>query len=256
MIINWHFYRIFEIRRSNPNVSAFTNLHSVLFYIIFDYMSQIVKTPPSTTPPPIQGKESVILDAARKRFAHFGYSKVTMEEVADDIGVVKGCIYYYFETKEDLFKAVIRKEQNQFILDIIGLPVTSVPFPDRLRNYVEKRQHYFKEMVNLSQLDYQSWAKITSHFKDIFNEFEKQELNIIQKIFHDGNKAEEFFLPDPHKAAVVFLHILQGLRFRTLRELRPPELDDKIYSQLNHEIKLFVEIFLSGITNKSIKIKA
>ena len=41
-------------------------------------------------------KEKEILEAARSRFAHYGYSKVTMEEIALDVEMGKASLYYYF----------------------------------------------------------------------------------------------------------------------------------------------------------------
>ena len=63
-------------------------------------------------------KQAVILDAARKRFAYYGFSKVTMDEIAADIGMGKASLYYYFPTKESLFEEVVKQEKNQFFNDI------------------------------------------------------------------------------------------------------------------------------------------
>ncbi|MCP5090451.1 MAG: TetR/AcrR family transcriptional regulator [Gammaproteobacteria bacterium] len=49
-----------------------------------------------------------ITDAAFEVFAEFGYASARVEEVAKRAGVSKGLMYLYFETKEDLFKAVIK----------------------------------------------------------------------------------------------------------------------------------------------------
>ena len=54
-------------------------------------------------------KHQLILNAAQKRFAHFGISKTSMEDIAADIGLSKSSLYYYFTTKEDIFKAVIAR---------------------------------------------------------------------------------------------------------------------------------------------------
>lgn len=51
-------------------------------------------------------KVVIILEAARKRFAHFGISKTTMNEIAADIGMSKASLYYYFPDKEKLFVAL------------------------------------------------------------------------------------------------------------------------------------------------------
>ena len=60
-------------------------------------------------------KQAVILDAARKRFAYYGFSKVTMDEIAADVGLGKASLYYYFPTKEGLFVEVIKDEKSQFL---------------------------------------------------------------------------------------------------------------------------------------------
>ena len=51
-------------------------------------------------------KLSKVLDAAQKRFARFGLSKTTMNDIADDLGVSKASLYYYFPDKESIFKKV------------------------------------------------------------------------------------------------------------------------------------------------------
>lgn len=50
-----------------------------------------------------------IVDAAFERFAEHGYADTRIDDVAERAGVSKGLVYRYFETKEVLFKAVIRR---------------------------------------------------------------------------------------------------------------------------------------------------
>ena len=65
------------------------------------------------TEKPSKEREKPIIEAARKRFAHYGFSKVTMEEIAADAEMGKASLYYYFPTKEELFSALsFRPIQN------------------------------------------------------------------------------------------------------------------------------------------------
>jgi AcrR family transcriptional regulator len=41
-------------------------------------------------------KVTSIIEAARKRFSHYGLTKTTMNEIAADIGMSKASLYYYF----------------------------------------------------------------------------------------------------------------------------------------------------------------
>jgi AcrR family transcriptional regulator len=49
-----------------------------------------------------------ILDAALSVFAERGYAAAKLTEIAHRAGVSKAALYLYFETKEDLFRAVAR----------------------------------------------------------------------------------------------------------------------------------------------------
>jgi len=49
-----------------------------------------------------------IMDAARRRFLHYGYKKTTIDDIALDAGVGKGTVYLYFESKEDILFKIAR----------------------------------------------------------------------------------------------------------------------------------------------------
>jgi TetR/AcrR family transcriptional regulator len=70
----------------------------------------------SVTPESLQKRErrkearpGELLDAALALFVEKGFAATKAEEVAARAGVSKGTLFLYFESKEDLFKAVIRK---------------------------------------------------------------------------------------------------------------------------------------------------
>jgi AcrR family transcriptional regulator len=58
-------------------------------------------------------RREMILEAAKKRFQRFGYSKTTMDEIAGDAGISKGTIYLYFENKEDIFNELLAREARE-----------------------------------------------------------------------------------------------------------------------------------------------
>jgi AcrR family transcriptional regulator len=50
-----------------------------------------------------------IVSVASKIFTRFGFKKTTMEEIAMASKKGKSSIYYYFNSKEDIFRAVVEK---------------------------------------------------------------------------------------------------------------------------------------------------
>jgi hypothetical protein len=49
-----------------------------------------------------------ILEAARERFYQFGFTKVTTDEIASDIGISKKTLYKHFPSKDHLLQEVIQ----------------------------------------------------------------------------------------------------------------------------------------------------
>lgn len=50
-----------------------------------------------------------ILEAALAEFAVRGFAAARMEDIATRAGVTKGTVYLYFDSKEDLFKSLVRE---------------------------------------------------------------------------------------------------------------------------------------------------
>lgn len=57
-----------------------------------------------------------ILDAAFEEFTKRGFTATRVEDIADRVGVTKGTVYVYFETKEALFEAMIKHASEPFQL--------------------------------------------------------------------------------------------------------------------------------------------
>lgn len=192
-------------------------------------------------------KEITIINAARERFAHYGFSKVTMEEIAADVEMGKASLYYYFPTKEDLFRVVVSMEQEELKNNINLILSKNILASQKLRDYVEQRLKFFQSLLNLGALSVQTYFDIKPVFKKLFMDFESIELNLIGKIIEEGKLSKEF---DPNlnkDAPLVFLHILQGLRFRVLRWNKGQRLDKETFKNLEKEMIIATDIFIRGI---------
>ncbi|MEJ2504942.1 MAG: TetR/AcrR family transcriptional regulator [Ignavibacteriaceae bacterium] len=192
-------------------------------------------------------KKKEIIEAARNRFAHYGFSKVTMEEVALDVGMGKASLYYYFPNKEDLFKSVIQKEQDLFVEEIKNLIRQNLTATKKLEDYVSKRLEYFQQLINLATLNVHSLVDIKSMFKELFKSFEDQELLLLQKIFDEGKSKGEFDKSVTEKTTRIFLHLLQGLRLRIIKSININRTEKVNYAELREETMRFVNIFSRGI---------
>jgi len=56
-----------------------------------------------------QERRNEILDAAEMLFTMKGYTKTTIIDILNEIGIAKGTFYYYFKSKEEVMDAIIMR---------------------------------------------------------------------------------------------------------------------------------------------------
>ena len=57
-----------------------------------------------------EARRSEIISAALRLFAAKGFAATRLDDVAEAAGIAKGTVYLYFETKEELFREIVRQE--------------------------------------------------------------------------------------------------------------------------------------------------
>ncbi|HEV2404592.1 MAG TPA: helix-turn-helix domain-containing protein [Ktedonobacterales bacterium] len=57
-----------------------------------------------------QERRNQLLDTARRLFAAKGVENTTIKDIADEAGVAQGLLYHYFRGKDDLFWAIIGRD--------------------------------------------------------------------------------------------------------------------------------------------------
>src|ERR1017187_9343512 len=192
-------------------------------------------------------REEQIILAARKVFAHYGLSKTTMEDISSEVEMGKASLYYYFPTKENLFQAAIKHEQDEFIKKADSLFQKHTSAGDKLKIYVDERMKFFHELVNLGTISFNAVHDRHAIFLKMYESFAEKEISIINNIIKEGKSRGEFISNVPKYYAELLIHLLQGLRLRSIRSISGSEMDPKLYRELHNEMMLTIDIFIKVI---------
>ncbi|MBN2981924.1 TetR/AcrR family transcriptional regulator [Cohnella algarum] len=99
-------------------------------------------------------KKQQVLEAALKCFSHKGFQAASMQDIADELGMAKGSLYFYFKSKDDLLLSVIGFFTERFMAGLRELSEDrQLPPREKLRfqlirNLVTLRQERgFAEML-------------------------------------------------------------------------------------------------------------
>ncbi|MCX6246536.1 MAG: TetR/AcrR family transcriptional regulator [Bacteroidetes bacterium] len=80
--------------------------------------------------------EEKILEAAKTVFHRKGYEGARMQEIADEAGINKALLHYYFRTKENLFDAVFRSAFQEIFTKLFSTIGSDVPLEEKLTNLI------------------------------------------------------------------------------------------------------------------------
>jgi len=79
------------------------------------------------TPKVVEDRRDQIIDAAMQVFAQKGFTRATNKDIAHEAGITPGLIYYYFESKEALLKAIIETRSPAQLITTLPPQVFELP---------------------------------------------------------------------------------------------------------------------------------
>jgi len=195
-------------------------------------------------------KEQLIIEVAQKRFGLYGIEKTSMREIADDIKLSKASLYYYFPDKESLYKAVVEKEQTEFLARISEKMLNIQESGQLLREYAVSRLSYFRTLSNLSRLRLEAYSDLKPIFRESINLFKEKEKEIIIRICEKGISEGIFSIMDTDKTASLFLDLLKGLRISVVNNKKTLIIENEEYDRLLEKTISFTDIFVNGLKIK------
>lgn len=116
-------------------------VHSPTRCIVVNRSSKTQRIPtPSDTNRPARDAEATkqqILNAAEEEFAKHGLSGARTDAIATRAGVAPRMIYYYFQSKEGLYQAVLQRPATEF-QEVLGqLNLEQLPALEALRAFLQ-----------------------------------------------------------------------------------------------------------------------
>jgi len=113
------------------------------------------KTPRRTAPAASRARrkrDEEVVAAAAKVFYERGYSAATVQDIADELGILKGSLYHYIKTKEDLLFRIfeeVHKEVESILEEVLA--VEGLDPLQRIELYVRRIVvHNLNDLIRIS----------------------------------------------------------------------------------------------------------
>lgn len=194
-----------------------------------------------------EGTKNQIIEAAVKLFPQNGYERTSMKEIAQQAGVTKPAVYYYFDNKKELFKELVQIGQKHSISKIKNVVKSDQNIKDKLVDLIMSRFEFHKNNPTIEK--FSRWI-ITSGFKYIVDIMEDQEYKIFQRkreLFTNLIKEE---IEKGNVKNDIDLDILLGMVVGTMNFFAREYLLINKEKLTQEQAEKIVDIVLSGIKPK------
>jgi AcrR family transcriptional regulator len=180
-----------------------------------------------------------IIITAGKIFSRNGYRKTSMDDIARELKIGKSSIYYYFQSKEAIFEAVILHEAN-ILRNALTTTIKSVESPiDKMKNYVFVRMKSFEKLSNYYNAIFDKNLDHFDFIELVREKYDREELAILRLILYDGARKKVFKVKSSEYTAMAFQTTLKGFEVPMFWKKR----EEHIESRLN----VILDVLFYGI---------
>ncbi len=188
-------------------------------------------------------KEDIIREA-QKLFQTYGLKKTTMEDIAKALGKGKSTLYYYYQSKEQIFEEVLQKELQEVFNQTQIAVETANSAEEKLKIFAVTRIKVLSNMLNLYRLVCGDFVEHTSCAKGLSNEYSLKETNLIRSILEFGVNTGEF-----NQAITQDMDLLPSVVVSSIRGIERDFFNNKLMG-LEHRIGAISNLMVNGLKNK------
>ena len=194
-----------------------------------------------------------ILEAAKEVFFRDGFTAANLDEVAEKAGVAKGTLYRYFDSKAELYVAILSHNGRIFEEKLRGVLSPSLPPMEKLRR---ASHFYFRHYVENPDYFQIFWAienqavigELPESLVDEVTALWDRNLQLLAEIIEEGVRDGVFLDHDPWEMANILWTLANGIiqteRSTPRRRLRRRQLD-RVFDDA-------IELVLRGLARSTV----
>ena len=183
-------------------------------------------------------RKEEIINACEKLYENNSFKDITIKSIGEKTTFSRTSIYNYFQTKEEIFLALLKREYERWIDDLNEMyeknsEMTKEVFADKLANTVAKRNNLLKLLsMNMYDMEENSRMEELIEFKRAYG----NAINMVRKCI------DKFFgkMSDEEKEDFVFLFfpLMYGIYpYAEVTEKQRQAMDLSIYQSMILHIK-------------------
>ena len=152
---------------------------------------------PKGSPELTNARREEIINACEELYKTMSFKEITIKEIGNATSFTRTSIYNYFQTKEEIFLALLKRDYELWIVDLKDMlaqyeTMTKDEFVDKLAHSLEERAQLLKIMsMNHYDMERNSRQEHLTEFKAAYSESIHMVESCLEKYFPDMSVVEK-----------------------------------------------------------------
>jgi AcrR family transcriptional regulator len=174
-----------------------------------------------------------LVESAQRIFEKFGFDKTTMSDIAKEARKGKSSLYYYFSSKEEIFKAVVETEANNLKKEINNSISDITDIKEKIHMYFSVRMNRFQDVANLYSMMRNDYLRKLEFVEKFRQKYDKEELEFIQNLLQEGIDNGNFAINNIEDTSFAIASAVKGLEYPLILSHNHENLNIRIESLIN-----------------------
>ena len=177
-------------------------------------------------------KKNNIIKIAANLFSEKSFHDVTMDEIAEKVGVAKGTIYLYFSSKDNLYleilehtfgsiEALLEKEVNK-----------ASSAPEKLKKVLAIIIKFYRENIDVLKILSRDETHLIQEHHDLTEKWRLRRIELYEKIIEKGIKEGSFKTRNTELSALILYGAVGAVMVFYDLEKSPEAIAEELYSEI------------------------
>lgn len=197
-----------------------------------------------------EAKKELILQSAKAVFGRLGYSKATLDDIAEAIGMKKPSLYYYYKSKELLFVEAFSQEWRESLSRIKRIADEEANPQERLLLYISSSLRYYQKIVTQHTISIRVLIETRVTFQELFRESRGKETNYYASVIKEGIEKGVFMPCEAERVGYSMMVVKDLIQFEEFQRADFHKLPFIDFQKIEKDVLFTINLILSGISNR------
>ena len=177
-----------------------------------------------------------IIRIAAQLFSEKSYHDVTMDEVASKVGVAKGTIYLYFDSKERLYLEIL-EHGFEAIESLIEREIEkSDPAPEKLKKVLKLIFKFYRQNLDVLRILSRDETHLIREHYEFTEHWRDRRIKLYEKILEKGVREGSFRQINTKLTALIIFGLVRSVMFFYETDKSAEETAEEVFSVVDKGI--------------------